>query len=86
MSHTFRIIIAPDTKGYHGYVPALRGCHTWGKTIVATQAHLQDAIALYLESLVANGDAIPHDQSLEAFATIDLRPRRSRVARRRQYA
>lgn len=86
MHHTYRVIIEPDTKGYHGYVPALRGCHTWGKTIAETKGHLRDAIALYLESLVADGVVIPEDQSFEAFETVHLRPRRSRVARRRQYA
>ncbi|MBI5327377.1 MAG: type II toxin-antitoxin system HicB family antitoxin [Deltaproteobacteria bacterium] len=33
-TYTYRIIIEPDeNKTYHAYVPALPGCHTWGKSI-----------------------------------------------------
>ena len=32
--YTFRVIIEPDKpKGYHGFVPLLRGLHTFGDTI-----------------------------------------------------
>lgn len=86
MHCTYRVIIEPDTKGYHGYVPALRGCHTWGKTIVETQLYLREAIAAYLESLIADGAPIPNDQSFESFETVLVQPRRPRVGRRRQYA
>ncbi len=86
MHRTYRVIIEPDTRGYHGYVPALRGCHTWGKTIVETKAHLKEAIELYVESLLAHGEVVPEERSLESFETVELR-RRTRTHRtRRQYA
>ena len=85
MHHTYRIIIEPDVRGYHGYVPALRGCHTWGKTIAETNTNIREAITLYLESLTAHGEIIPEDRSFESFTTVDLAPRRTR-SRRRQYA
>lgn len=56
MNITYRIIIESDKKGFHGFVPALKGCHTWGRTIVETKSHLKEAITLYFESLVAHGD------------------------------
>jgi antitoxin HicB len=68
--YTYRIIIEPDGKAFHGYVPALPGCHTCGKTVAETKNHLQEAIELYLEDLVANGEEIPEDQSFEAFTTV----------------
>ena len=87
MHRTYRIIIEPDVKGYHGYVPALRGCHTWGKTIVATKAHLREAIELYVESLLAHDEEVPEERSLESFETVELRRRtRTHRVRRRQYA
>ncbi|MSR85742.1 type II toxin-antitoxin system HicB family antitoxin [Candidatus Uhrbacteria bacterium] len=49
MNATYRIIIEPDKKGFHGYVPALKGCHTWGKTIMETKRHLQEAMSLYIK-------------------------------------
>lgn len=44
----YRMIIEPDGDQYHGYVPALPGCHTHGSTIEETRANLRDAISLYL--------------------------------------
>lgn len=85
MHRTYRVIIEPDVRGYHGYVPALRGCHTWGKTIAEARTNAREAITLYLESLTAHGEAIPEDQSFEAFTTVDVAPRRRSRSRRRQY-
>ncbi|MGD1091346.1 MAG: type II toxin-antitoxin system HicB family antitoxin [Bryobacteraceae bacterium] len=42
-------------------VPALPGCHTQGETLEETKRNVTEAIALYLESLAAHGDAIPTD-------------------------
>lgn len=54
-THTFRTIIKPDEKNtFHGYVPSLPGCHTWGKTIEETKMHLREAIELYVETLLEN--------------------------------
>ena len=50
-NYTYRIIIEPDGEEYHGYVPALSGCHTHGRTIEETRLHLRDAIRLYIEHL-----------------------------------
>ena len=85
MSVTYRTIIEPDKKGFHGYVPALKGCHTWGRTIAETKKHLQEAIGLYMESLVAHGDAIPQDASFESFETVEI-PKARRQTARRVYA
>lgn len=75
LHHTYRIIIDPDEKGFHGYVPALRGCHTWGATIPETIKHLHEAIELYLESLRDQGEEIPTEKSFETFATVQLKAR-----------
>lgn len=90
-SQTFRIIIEPDGKGFHGYVPALRGCHTWGKTIAQTKKHLKEAMALYVETLLSHGDPVPTDNSFESFETVATKqpPRKIRThahVRTRQYA
>ena len=69
--YTFRVIIEPDEKNtFHGYVPALRGCHTWGKTIKETRKNLKEAIEVYLEDLIANKEPIPKERSFESFETI----------------
>ncbi|HBB65207.1 MAG TPA: type II toxin-antitoxin system HicB family antitoxin [Candidatus Vogelbacteria bacterium] len=69
-SYTYRVIIELDGKAYHGFVPALPGCHTCGDTIEQTRANLRDAISLYLENLNANKSFIPEENSLESFETV----------------
>ncbi len=71
---TYRIIIEPDTGGtFHGYVPALPGCHTWGKSIDETKKHLREAIHLYLASLKEDNEPIPQEEGLEFFETVSER-------------
>ena len=43
-TYTYRTIIEPDDKGYHGFVPLLKGVHTSGKTIEETKKNLDEAI------------------------------------------
>ena len=50
--YTYRTIIEPDGKFFHGYVPALQGCHTFGKTLEETKKYLREAISTYLQSLI----------------------------------
>jgi predicted RNase H-like HicB family nuclease len=71
---TFRIIIEPDERGtFHGYVPALPGCHTWGKTITETRRHLRDAMRAYLKSLNDDGIPIPRDTGFELIETFEAK-------------
>ena len=58
-SYSFRTIIEKDGKQYHGFVPALLGCHTYGKTIEETKKNLNEAIEGYLVSCAKHGDKIP---------------------------
>ena len=72
MSYTFRTIIEKDGKSFHGYVPALLGCHTFGKTIEETQKNLKDAIKVYIESIIKEKGTVPKDASFESFQTVVL--------------
>lgn len=75
-SLSYRIIIEPDgKKAFHGYVPALPGCHTWGKNIEETRENLRDAIDVYLKSLIDDGEAIPEDKGVEMIETITFAPK-----------
>jgi predicted RNase H-like HicB family nuclease len=48
--------------GYVAFVLALSGCHTQGETLEETEVNVKEAIALYLESLAAHGEAIPEER------------------------
>lgn len=52
---------APE-GGYVASVPALSGCHTQGETLEEAERNVIEAIALYLESLAAHGEPIPHER------------------------
>ena len=76
-SYTYRIIIEPDEKNtFHGYVPALPGCHTWGKTIEIARRNIRDAIDVYIRSLAAEGEVIPEDRGVEVVETITILPKK----------
>jgi len=47
--------------GYVAFVPALPGCHTQGETLEETERNVKVAIALYIESMTAHGEAIPEE-------------------------
>ncbi len=47
--------------GYVAFVPSLPGCHTQGETLEGTERNVKEAIALYLESLIAHGEPVPEE-------------------------
>lgn len=60
--YTFRIMIAPDEKNtFHGYVPSLPGCHTWGETIEKTKKNLREAIKCHVQGLLKDKESIPKE-------------------------
>jgi predicted RNase H-like HicB family nuclease len=61
--HTYSIVLDPDPDGgYTVTVPALPGCITEGDTVDECRAHAEEAIALYIEELVARGEPIPEER------------------------
>lgn len=60
--YTFRIIVEPDGKGYHGFVPTLKGVHTYGKTVAETKRNLNEAIHCHLEGLLKDGVTVPKEE------------------------
>lgn len=66
-NYTFRVIIEPDEKNtFHGFVPSLPGCHTWGYSIEETQKNLKEAIKCHIQGLLKDKQSIPlADESME---------------------
>jgi len=62
--YTFRVIIEPDEKKtFHGFVPSLPGCHTWGKTLEETKKNLKEAIRCHVQGLIKDGEPIPKEEN-----------------------
>lgn len=65
-SYIFKVMIEPDEfedgrPAYHASCPALKGCHTFGSTYEEALTHIQEAVEVYVEDLIASGEAIPVD-------------------------
>ena len=60
--YVFPILIEEDEDGFHAFCPVLRGCHTQGDTIDEAQRNVEEAVGLYVESLVADGESIPESK------------------------
>jgi predicted RNase H-like HicB family nuclease len=68
---TYRIVIEPDEDGFHGFVPLLRGVHTWGKTIEETQKNLEEAIRCHLQGLLRDKITPPRQSNtIESIQTV----------------
>ena len=59
--YRYTIILEPDPDegGYTVTVPALPGCVTQGETIEEAIVMAKDAIRLYIETLIAEGQPVP---------------------------
>ena len=58
---TYSLAIEEHEGGFLAYFPALPGCHTWGKTYQDAVKYAEDALAGYLDTLMAHGDEIPEE-------------------------
>ena len=67
--YTFRVIIEPEKpRGYHGFVPLLRGLHTCGDTIEEVKQNLKEAIICHIQGLIKDNEPVPQEE--EAFEFI----------------
>jgi len=69
-SYAFKVVIEEDRfedgrMAYHAYVPALKGCRTWGYTMEETLKHIQEAVEVYIEDLLKHGEPIPEEPEVE---------------------
>ncbi|MCX6095355.1 MAG: type II toxin-antitoxin system HicB family antitoxin [Candidatus Bipolaricaulota bacterium] len=59
MRNEYNVIIEQDSEGtYVASVPALRGCHTQGKSLDEVMERIREAIALCLEEKGSDGEAL----------------------------
>jgi predicted RNase H-like HicB family nuclease len=63
MRYTAILEAQPD-GGYHAFCPALPGCHSEGDTLDEAIENIREAITVYLESMIARGEALPIEDIL----------------------
>lgn len=63
--YTFRVILEPDEPGgYHGFVPLLKGLHTWGNTIEEVKSNLKEAIKCHIQGLLKDKEKVPKEEDV----------------------
>lgn len=60
--YQFTVVIEPDERGFHAYVPVLPGCHSFGETVEEAQANIHEAMELHVESMIEDGEPVPMQQ------------------------
>lgn len=61
---TYRVLLNKEPEGgYTVLVPTLPGCITYGESMDEAVSNAKEAIELYIESLVANGEPIPTEEN-----------------------
>lgn len=69
---TFRTIIQKDGKGFHGFVPSLPECHTYGDSIEEVRKNIKEAVSGGIEATKEQGWEIPHDEGIETIESIKV--------------
>jgi predicted RNase H-like HicB family nuclease len=52
---------ADGERAYHAFCPAIKGCHTWGRSYDEALANIREAVELLVEDLREAGQPIPLD-------------------------
>lgn len=61
----YTIVIRPDDNGtYVAYLPAIDGCHAWGRTPEEARAELHDVFEMIKEEHQEAGRDLPQDVEL----------------------
>ena len=61
----YTIVIRPDDNGtFVAYVPAISGCHAWGRTPDEARAELIFVFEMIQEEYVEQGRSLPEDVEL----------------------
>ncbi|GAB6274910.1 MAG: hypothetical protein STSR0004_17750 [Peptococcaceae bacterium] len=62
--YRFSVIVEKDSHGYFAFCPELQGCYTQGDTYEEVLKNIKDAVHLYVEDGIKNGEEIPQSESI----------------------
>ena len=60
-TYSFTVVIEPDEEGFHAFVPALPGCHSFGATVDEARVNIAEAVELHIEALREDGEPVPDE-------------------------
>ncbi len=76
IAYPLRIERHDTDGGFLAFFPDLPGCQTWGDSYEAAVRNAEEALALYVETLIANGDTLPKATEIETGASLGVMVRR----------
>jgi len=60
----FSVVFRPEPEGgFTVTVPSLPGCVTYGKNLIQARRMAEEAISLYLEDMIAEGQPLPREDA-----------------------
>jgi predicted RNase H-like HicB family nuclease len=59
MARKASVVIEKDEHGFYAWCPELRGCQSQGATLEGAIANIEEAIALYLETIPPDERSAP---------------------------
>ncbi len=65
-TRTFALTVEREEGGYLAHFASLPGCHSWGASFEEAVSNAEEALALYLETLAADGVAIREGRGIDA--------------------
>ncbi len=61
----YTIVLRPDTNGtFVAYMPAISGCHAWGKTAQEARQELENVFEMMVDEYREEGRSLPQDGEL----------------------
>ena len=62
---TYKVLLNPEPEGgFTATVPSLPGCITYGETVDEAMLMAEEAIVLYVDSLVAHDEKVPDETNM----------------------
>jgi antitoxin HicB len=61
----YSLVIEKQDDIYLVHFPALPVCHTWGKTYEESIKNAEEAVSVYIETLIDNNDEIPEEEDTD---------------------
>lgn len=68
MSYT--VVFEKTSSGYSAYVPDLPGCVAAAKTLDETRTLMKEAVAMHIETMREDGEAIPEPTTIAGTVAI----------------
>ena len=66
---TYKVLLNPEPEGgFTATVPTLPGCITYGETVDEAMLMAEEAIILYIDSLVAHNEKVPDETNMLEYA------------------